>query len=187
MGSVATSPGPAHHCRLRPESSKLMSNSQQDLPSDVVAALKSGSKIEAIKRLRERFGLDLKEAKERVDAYLAQTPENSTSEARRVPADRLQSKEQWLASQRLPTSVIEELARGHKIEAIKLLRASHGLGLKEAKDWVDAYQQGRSGRPVAEPRGSGSAASGFWWLLALLAAVLLAYALLGQGGPESGL
>lgn len=164
-----------------------MSNSQQDLPSEVIAALKSGSKIEAIKRLRERFGLDLKEAKERVDAHLAQTPENSASESRRVLADKLQSKEEWLADQRLPTSVIEALASGHKIDAIKMLRASHGLGLKEAKDWVDAYQQGHPGRPVAEPRGSGSAASGFWWFLALLAAALLAYNLLGPGGPESGL
>lgn len=93
------------------------------------------------------------------------------------------------SQQDLPADVIDAIKSGRKIEAIKMLRASHRLGLKEAKDWVDAYQQGHPGRPVTEPSGSrsGSAASGFWWFLALLAAALLAYTLLGPGGPESGI
>lgn len=39
----------------------------------------------------------------------------------------------------LPNAAIEMLWRGQMIEAIKLLRVERNLGLKEAKDLVDAY------------------------------------------------
>lgn len=39
----------------------------------------------------------------------------------------------------MPPEVIAALGRGHKIEAIKLLRESRGLGLKEAKEAVEAH------------------------------------------------
>jgi hypothetical protein len=39
------------------------------LPDDVVEALRAGRKIEAIRRLRERRGVDLREAKEAVEAF----------------------------------------------------------------------------------------------------------------------
>ena len=38
----------------------------------------------------------------------------------------------------LPANVLDALQAGNKIEAIRLLREATGLGLKEAKDWVDA-------------------------------------------------
>jgi hypothetical protein len=41
----------------------------------------------------------------------------------------------------LPEPVLQALARGNMIEAIKLLRAT-GLGLKEAKDLIDIHQMG---------------------------------------------
>ena len=44
----------------------------------------------------------------------------------------------------LPPDVIEALNAGNKIEAIKLLRGHTGLGLKEAKDWVDHLERGGS-------------------------------------------
>lgn len=46
-----------------------------DLPEDVVAAIKAGHKVEAIKRLREARGLGLKEAKDAVDAYVRAHPD----------------------------------------------------------------------------------------------------------------
>lgn len=46
----------------------------------------------------------------------------------------------------LPADVLAALERGKTIDAIKLLRAATGLGLKEAKDLVDAHLRGR---PVA--------------------------------------
>ena len=39
----------------------------------------------------------------------------------------------------LPKEVIEVMKSGRKIEAIKLLRNETGLGLKEAKESVEAY------------------------------------------------
>lgn len=39
----------------------------------------------------------------------------------------------------LPADVIAELEANRKVTAIKLLRAHQGIGLKEAKELVDAY------------------------------------------------
>ena len=39
----------------------------------------------------------------------------------------------------LDPKVIAAIASGRKIEAIKLVREQKGIGLKEAKEWVDAY------------------------------------------------
>jgi len=39
----------------------------------------------------------------------------------------------------LPEDVIAALVQGNKIEAIKRLRAARGIGLKDAKDQVEAY------------------------------------------------
>ncbi len=43
----------------------------------------------------------------------------------------------------LPEMAIAALNQGNKIEAIKLVREVHEIGLKEAKDMVDAYIAGR--------------------------------------------
>jgi hypothetical protein len=39
----------------------------------------------------------------------------------------------------LPLEAQTLLGEGHVIGAVKSVRASHRLGLKEAKDWVDAH------------------------------------------------
>ncbi|MFH1632933.1 MAG: hypothetical protein ABIG63_02845 [Chloroflexota bacterium] len=44
---------------------------------------------------------------------------------------------------KLPNNVIEALMKGEKIEAITLLRKERKIGLKEAKEIVEAYQQHR--------------------------------------------
>ena len=55
----------------------------------------------------------------------------------------------------LPPDVIDALQRGQVIEAIKRLRQATGLGLKQAKDAVDARQLGQ---PTAFTGGMGGAA-----------------------------
>ena len=42
---------------------------------------------------------------------------------------------------KLPEQVISQIRAGRKIQAIKLLRESEGIGLKEAKHAVDAYMR----------------------------------------------
>lgn len=44
------------------------------LPVDVISAVQQGNKIEAIKRLRTARGLDLKDAKDQIDAYVRADP-----------------------------------------------------------------------------------------------------------------
>ncbi|OGI39782.1 MAG: hypothetical protein A2140_08820 [Candidatus Muproteobacteria bacterium RBG_16_62_13] len=44
------------------------------LPDDVVAALRQGNKIAAIRRLREAWKIGLKEAKDHIDAQVAADP-----------------------------------------------------------------------------------------------------------------
>ncbi|WPC04130.1 hypothetical protein SBP02_15295 [Pseudomonas benzenivorans] len=52
-----------------------MNRRRDELPPSVMAALRRGRKIEAIKRLREACGLDLREAKQEVEAFLQVHPE----------------------------------------------------------------------------------------------------------------
>lgn len=58
----------------------------------------------------------------------------------------------------LPLQVLDALQRGQVVEAIKLMRQQQGLGLKEAKEMVDAARQhlvatpGATSRPSATPR-----------------------------------
>ncbi|MEP7151180.1 MAG: 50S ribosomal protein L7/L12 [Nitrospira sp.] len=42
-------------------------------------------------------------------------------------------------SAELPAAAVEALRQGNKIEAIKLVRVEHDIGLKESKDSVEAY------------------------------------------------
>jgi ribosomal protein L7/L12 len=56
----------------------------------------------------------------------------------------------------MPAAAVAALERGETIEAIKIVREVRGLGLKEAKDLVDAF---RLGRPLDGPASSRAAAA----------------------------
>ena len=67
--------------------------------------------------------------------------------------------------QPLSDAVIAAIQQGRKIEAIKLLREETGLGLKEAKHAVEAYERGHpTSAPLAQPRTESS-----WGRLGLIA------------------
>lgn len=51
----------------------------------------------------------------------------------------------------VPPAVVEALARGQKIEAIKAYRAARGADLKEAKEFVEEIQRRARGH-TASPR-----------------------------------
>lgn len=54
----------------------MAEHGEEALPPEVVAALRRGRKLEAIRLLREQRGdLDLLEAKDKVESYLASHPE----------------------------------------------------------------------------------------------------------------
>ena len=79
-------------------------------------------------------------------------------------------------SRELPATAIEALKKGRKIEAIKILRQEWGLGLKEAKDAVDAYVAARPAvaSQLQEAEEAGKRAKRLWiWLLILMGATVL--------------
>jgi len=57
-----------------------MSNTAEpDLPDTVINAIRANRKVAAIKLLRQERGLDLKDAKDAVDAYIQKNPEAVSS------------------------------------------------------------------------------------------------------------
>lgn len=83
-----------------------------------------------------------------------------------------------VADNALETDVRGLLAGGQKIAAIKAVRVRTGIGLREAKTYVDAMEAG--GRPMLPPPGFGPAPAGggfnplaglIKWLVILAAAV----------------
>ena len=95
--------------------------------AEVAALLARGNKIEAIKRVRALTGLGLKEAKDYVESIPAGPP---------LPPLPSAELTQPAASDTL-AEVQSLAARGQKLEAIKRYRELTGVGLKEAKDYVD--------------------------------------------------
>lgn len=49
--------------------------SSEVLPDNVIAAIRAGHKIQAIKALRERHNVGLREAKDMVESYIDEHPE----------------------------------------------------------------------------------------------------------------
>jgi len=102
------------------------------IPAEAVTALAKGLRIEAIKRVREaNHGVDLRGAMEAVDAFAAGK--------QRFPIDPPVSVA-TASFDSLPAEALAALSRGQLIEAIKIVRAATGLGLKEAKDLVERHR-----------------------------------------------
>jgi ribosomal protein L7/L12 len=123
-------------------------HSVADVPAENLAEIRAllvqGNKIQAIKQLRELTGLGLKEAKDAVEAMDAGSYE--TTPASSQPSSQPSSSQ--FSGQALEEirSLVEH---GNKIGAIKRVRELTGLGLKEAKDYVDSIP--RHGSPPSLP------------------------------------
>jgi len=130
------------------------------LPPDeqIKELLRRGNKIGAIKLYREQTGLGLKEAKDTLDAVEVQIKSGAGTEPA-MPSDPMAwmeslAKRQGANSEELltqsyhdgqlppPDEVAKDFVRrGRKIEAIKRYREQTNVGLKEAKDAVEAYEK----------------------------------------------
>lgn len=81
----------------------------------------------------------------------------------------------------LPTAAVSALNGGNKIEAIKIVRRERGLGLKEAKDEVDAYVRAHPALQASFAAAQGEAKRNALLSVALLfAAGLLLYYFVGK-------
>ena len=87
--------------------------------------IEEGKKIKAIKRYRIVTGLGLKEAKDYVDS-LSKSNNTVISDA---------------VVENIDVELKNLIAEGKKIKAIKKYRIVTGLGLKEAKDYVDSLSE----------------------------------------------
>ena len=114
------------------------------LPQDVIDAIVGGNRIEAIRRLREAARIDLKTAHDAVEAW---------AEGRPLPPlpglSVSSSALSQTAASLLPNDVLDALRGGQRIEAIKRLREATGLGLKEAKDLIEACEAEAAGGTAA--------------------------------------
>ena len=74
----------------------------------------------------------------------------------------------------LPAEVVAQIQANRKVSAIKLLRASRGIGLKEAKELVDAYIDSN---PPSVTKRSSNSRSGDRGLVYIAMIIIIAYAL----------
>jgi ribosomal protein L7/L12 len=122
-------------------------HSVADVPAENLAEIRAllvqGNKIQAIKQLRELTGLGLKEAKDAVEGMDAGSYETT-------PASSQPSSSQF--SGQALEEIRSLVEHGNKIGAIKRVRELTGLGLKEAKDYVDSIP--RHGSPPSLPSAS---------------------------------
>jgi len=137
------------------------------LPQPVQDALQRGNLVEAIQLMRADTGLGLKETKDALEAYMRGEP----------PAAGFAPKP-LSAGAPLPAQVQEALDQGNKIEAVRRLRGLTGMGLKEAKDAVEAAGVQAKASESLSP-GQVRSSNGLWWLAALAVLALAAFALLG--------
>ncbi len=105
----------------------------EPLPERVRALLAAGRKIEAIKIYREQTGVGLAEAKDAVEKLERGEAVDSGNP---VASD-------------FDQQLLELIAKGKKIPAIKLYRERTNVGLKEAKDAVEALGIRHGIRPTA--------------------------------------
>jgi ribosomal protein L7/L12 len=97
-------------------------------PDDLLALVRDGRTIEAIKEYREQTGVGLKEAKGAIEMLVA---------TGRLPATAAQPAPAAIGDE-FEARLVELVRTGRKIEAIKEFRQRTGAGLKEAKEAVEA-------------------------------------------------
>lgn len=104
-----------------------MESEELERDAELKAHVAAARKIEAIKRYRELTGAGLAEAKDAVEALMrGESP---------PPRESVDSS--------FEGEIVSLLQAGKKIDAIKLYRQKTGVGLKEAKDFIEALAADR--------------------------------------------
>jgi ribosomal protein L7/L12 len=106
---------------------------------DIEKLALGGQKILAIKELRSRTGVGLKEAKDAVEWFEAHRQWPAQYDREADPNLRPAQATTQAANNRR-AEVEQQVAQQHKIGAIKLVREITSFGLKEAKDAVEHFQ-----------------------------------------------
>lgn len=116
---------------VRPKSSRISSSSisMEGVDGEVLELIHGNKIIEAIKLVREKHGIGLKEAKDYVEILRKGEPGD-------VP-----QKVGFKDVSDLRNEVMRLVREGKKIEAIKLVQDSTRMGLKQAKDLVEKMDE----------------------------------------------
>lgn len=109
------------------------------LPDEVRAALQRGNLFDAIKLLRQAGVSNLKEAKAVLEAEARRI--NAGKRPGGPTAGQASGPRPPAVPGSFPPAAADALRRGNKIEAIRIVREHHGIGLKEAKDLVEQHAQ----------------------------------------------
>ncbi|MCQ2515456.1 MAG: ribosomal protein L7/L12 [Saccharofermentans sp.] len=103
--------------------------SLEDTVPEVMNLLSQDRKLEAIKYIRDKTGISLKEAKDFVEKY---------ADSEVIVSPQLANA---LVENYVPDNITEQakvlLSQGRKMEAIKLVKDNSNLGLKDCKDYVE--------------------------------------------------
>ena len=137
-----------------------MTQPADHLPREVLEALRQGRTVDAIKLLRGTT-LGLKDAMQILDAYKRGVPAQGATH---------------VTMGSLPPEVKEALEKGNKIEAIKRLREAGGVGLKQAKEAVEATHRPAKTSPAdlkGYSPGEVPRSQDFAWVIAVAAAAFL--------------
>lgn len=93
-----------------------------------------------------------------------------------------------MSEQDLPGEAIKALEQGSKIEAIKLVRLAHHVGLKEAKEIVERYIARSPAIKMRMDAANAEIAGGaLRWLLVIVALGILGYYFYGGKPPGPAL
>ena len=103
---------------------KYISHDAHD-DEDIEVLAQSGRKLAAIKAYRKLHGVDLKQAKEAIEAMT----EKGFHKNNHIDDDMNLSANE---------KILRAAKSGHKIAAVKTYKLLHGVSLKEAKEAVDA-------------------------------------------------
>ena len=109
--------------KTKPTKKEYITHDAHD-DENVEALAQSGRKLAAIKAYRKLHGVDLKQAKEDIEAML----DKGFHDSNHVDDDMNLSTNE---------KILRTAKSGHKIAAVKTYRLIYGVGLKEAKEAVD--------------------------------------------------
>jgi ribosomal protein L7/L12 len=139
------------------------------LPAEAMAALSSGQVIEAIKIVREKTGLGLKEAKDMVDGYRhGDTPPRD--QALRAKLEAVAGKHGF----KVPEEVMTAMESGDLKTAMKRLRQARETGGNTVPTGLHAGQASRGTGTVSRENNR----NGWLWALVLLGAIAAAWVFL---------
>lgn len=146
-----------------------MSALPQIIPEEVLAAVREGHHIEAIRLLREATGFGLKQAKDAIEALARGETPNLSAAPDIYEDDMTPPARPWNGGMEMPESARQAIMQGQRIEAVRLLREATGIGLADAVHAVDAWAQ-TNGIALPQPRRN----SAFMWIVLILVGVALA-------------